>query len=230
MALTASATKKCAILDRLHKGAEPCSRRVQDDIVQSLDLLPKHLYRVVHSFNRGNLFYEVRYVRNDFPEKLNDTSSFIHNLYRRKQRRDADLTVNEARSICGIIYCRAKSTCDMVAEGLRKKGINAAAYHRGMKDTDAERNADLWRNAGALAKDGKKRVDCIGKPWYNAHKQGIQIDMHFSCDSRIWVRMPHRHTVQADFSTRMGIDTPSCRYIIHFDVNVHCAAHSSALY
>ena len=122
-----------------------------------------HLYRVVHSFNRVNLFYEVRYTKNDFTEKLTDISTFINGLYKRKQKRDTNLTADEARSICGIIYCRAKQTCDAVSEALRKKGVNAGAYHRGMKDQDAERNADQWRNAEALAKDGKKRIDCIGR-------------------------------------------------------------------
>jgi superfamily II DNA helicase RecQ len=158
---------------------------VQDDIVTSLDMRLDRLYRVVHSFNRVNLFYEVRYTRPDFQEKLNDITSFINGLYKRKQRRDTDLTVEEARSICGIIYCRAKQTCDMVAEALRRKGINAAPYHRGMKDADSERNSDMWRNAEALAKDGKKRVDCIGR-YDQFDIEGILI-ARSSRDGSIWV-------------------------------------------
>ena len=90
-------------------------------------------------------------------------TAFIQNLYRRKLRRGAEVSEESARQVSGIVYCRAKKTCDMVADALRKKGINAAAFHRGMKDTDADRNARLWKDAEALAKDNKKRVDCIGR-------------------------------------------------------------------
>lgn len=96
--------------------------------------------------------------------KLNDISGFIHNLYRRKSRKNEDIQdPAEARCVSGIIYCRAKKTCDMVAEALRKKGINAAAFHRGLKDWEADKNAKMWRDAEALARAGKKRVDCIGE-------------------------------------------------------------------
>ena len=90
-------------------------------------------------------------------------TAFVQNLYRRKLRRGAEISEESARQVSGIVYCRAKKTCDMVADALRKKGINAAAFHRGMKDTDADRNARLWKDAEVLAKDNKKRVDCIGE-------------------------------------------------------------------
>lgn len=32
---------------------------VQDDIVRSLNMLEEDLFKVIHPFNRANLFYEV---------------------------------------------------------------------------------------------------------------------------------------------------------------------------
>lgn len=46
---------------------------------------------------------------------------------------------------------------------MRKKGINAAAFHRGLKNNESDKHAYLWQNAEMLAKQGKRRVDCIGK-------------------------------------------------------------------
>jgi len=61
MALTASATPSLVkphltcdcIVQYLH--------RVQNDIVTNLNLSSEHLFKVVHPFNRRNLFYEVRH-------------------------------------------------------------------------------------------------------------------------------------------------------------------------
>lgn len=111
-----------------------------------------------------NLFYEVRYVRENATKKLDDIHSFITNLYRRKALRNANLKEDdeEARNVAGIIYCRAKKTCDLVADSLRKRGVNAAAFHRGLKDHENDRTAAMWRDNEKLSKEGKKRVDCIG--------------------------------------------------------------------
>jgi hypothetical protein len=54
-----------------------------------------------------------------------------------------------------------------------------------MKDADSERNSDMWRNAEALAKDGKKRVDCIGR-YDQFDIEGILI-ARSSRDGSIWV-------------------------------------------
>ncbi|EJT98732.1 ATP-dependent DNA helicase [Dacryopinax primogenitus] len=105
MALTASATAA-----------------VQDDIVSSLKMSSEHLLRVVHPFNRKNLFYEIKFVANTEPHLImQDLVDYI-----------LKLTERRGRASCGIIYCRARAACDQVAGFLRRKGITAKPYHRGV--------------------------------------------------------------------------------------------------
>ena len=89
---------------------------------------------------------------------MKDIADFIQKLYRRKPD-----SGEESRAITGIIYCRAKSNCDAVAAFLKTKGINAAAYHRGLKDDSAKKAQDRWMYNDLLAEKGKPRIDCIGE-------------------------------------------------------------------
>ena len=65
------------------------------------------------------------------------------------------------RPTSGIIYCRAKKTCDELSAWLRGKGVLAAPFHRGLKDKEADENQKKWVENDALAEQGKTRVDCI---------------------------------------------------------------------
>ncbi|KAM0789144.1 hypothetical protein ACM66B_003197 [Microbotryomycetes sp. NB124-2] len=141
MALTASATRK-----------------VQDDIVSELALDPDLLFKVVHPFNRPNLFYEVRYFSEsqDGPlHRYHDILAFIQKTSQRSSGGDPSVPLS------GIIYCRAKKTCDELATFLRSKGVLAAPFHRGLKDSEAEQFQANWVNNMVLAKQGRSRVDCI---------------------------------------------------------------------
>ncbi len=44
---------------------------------------------------------------------------------------------------------------------MQAKGVHAAPYHRGMKDTDADLNQQRWLNNQQLEAEGKPRIDCI---------------------------------------------------------------------
>jgi len=111
-------------------------------------------------------------MQDNFGKKIADLTGFITNLYRRKAKKadtgqastSNNMSEEESRAVSGIVYCRSKKSCDIVSDALRKKGINAAAFHRGLKDNETDRNAYLWQNAEALAKKGSKRIDCIGGP------------------------------------------------------------------
>ena len=59
MALTASATPSLVGPYLTLECTVQYLHRVQDDIVTNLNLSSEHLFKVVHPFNRQNLFYEV---------------------------------------------------------------------------------------------------------------------------------------------------------------------------
>lgn len=106
MALTASATPK-----------------VQADIIENLRMSHEHLFKVVHPFNRANLFYEVRYL--PFLPAPDSQFAAVHDYI-------ADLTRKRGFPSCGIIYARTRQSCDELAEFLRGKGMQARPYHRGV--------------------------------------------------------------------------------------------------
>lgn len=61
MALTASATPSLVSPHLTLECTVQYLHRVQDDIVTNLNLSSEHLFKVVHPFNRQNLFYEVNH-------------------------------------------------------------------------------------------------------------------------------------------------------------------------
>ena len=96
MALTATATPK-----------------VQIDIVKTLQLKDPKVF--LSSFNRPNLFYEIR------PKKSGQQA--IKNIIQ---------FINQNRGKSGIIYVINRKTADDVAQLLKVNGIKAAAYHAGI--------------------------------------------------------------------------------------------------
>ena len=46
----------------------------------------------------------------------------------------------------GIIYCLSRKNTEKVAADLRKKGINAAAYHAGMSNAERSKTQELFKN------------------------------------------------------------------------------------
>jgi ATP-dependent DNA helicase RecQ len=97
MALTATATPK-----------------VQTDIVKNLGLKEHNLF--VSSFNRPNLYYEIRYKIND-DWAVKNIIQYIKN--------------QEGKS--GIIYVLNRKSAEKIAETLCLNGIKAAPYHAGLE-------------------------------------------------------------------------------------------------
>ncbi|KAL1745795.1 P-loop containing nucleoside triphosphate hydrolase protein [Schizophyllum fasciatum] len=114
---------------------------VQADIIRSLKMTDDRLYKALHPFNRVNLYYEVRYT-NQASGHMKDIHDLILRLHERRGRPSS-----------GIIYCRRRDTCDELAEYLRRKGMNARPYHRGIKGPALDKTLAEWTAGGQVEGD-----------------------------------------------------------------------------
>lgn len=92
--------------------------RVRQDIIQQLAL--QHPFIHIASFNRPNLYYEVRQkTKNSYQELLQ---------------------ILQKNKGSAIIYCLSRRKVDELAERLQHDKINALPYHAGMNDDQRSRN------------------------------------------------------------------------------------------
>src|SRR4051812_15856915 len=103
MALTATATPK-----------------VQQDIQKNLGMMAANVYK--SSFNRPNLYYEVRPKQNVIKEIVKYIKS------------------NTGKS--GIIYCLSRKKVEEIAQALKVNGIKAQPYHAGLDAKERARTQD----------------------------------------------------------------------------------------
>ena len=96
--------------------------KVQSDIQKNLGMLSANVFK--SSFNRSNLYYEVR-------PKVNAVKEIIKYIKN-----------NEGKS--GIIYCLSRKRVEDLAEMLRINGIKALAYHAGMDSATRSDNQDKF--------------------------------------------------------------------------------------
>lgn len=87
--------------------------KVQSDIVKNLDMEDHDTY--ISSFNRDNLYYEVRPKRSK-PQIASEIIKFI----------------KKSPGKSGIIYVQARKTTEEIAKILQVNGINAEPYHAGL--------------------------------------------------------------------------------------------------
>ena len=95
--------------------------KVQHDIQKNLGMTDAKVFK--SSFNRANLYYEVRKKSQDIDKEI---IKFIRS--------------QEGKS--GIIYCLSRKKVEDLAETLRVNGINALAYHAGMDSNVRSENQD----------------------------------------------------------------------------------------
>ena len=97
--------------------------KVQDDILKNLRINNSKVYK--SSFNRPNLFYEVR-------SKNNET--------------DIDLIkyIKSNSNQSGIIYCLSRKTVEDLSNLLNINGINSLPYHAGLEKKVREENQDKF--------------------------------------------------------------------------------------
>lgn len=99
--------------------------KVQSDIVKNLALNKANIF--ISSFNRPNLYYEIRTKRKK--EQTNkDIVKFIHS--------------HKGKS--GIIYTLNRKTTEELADMLVANGIKAVAYHAGLDPTTRAQRQDMF--------------------------------------------------------------------------------------
>ncbi|PON54304.1 DNA helicase, ATP-dependent [Trema orientale] len=89
--------------------------KVQKDVIESLCLQDPLVLK--YSFNRPNIYYEVRYK-----DLLDDAYTDLSNL------------LKSEGDVCAIVYCLERTTCDDLSAHLSQIGISSAAYHAGLND------------------------------------------------------------------------------------------------
>jgi ATP-dependent DNA helicase RecQ len=97
--------------------------KVQHDIQKNLGMTDAAVFK--SSFNRPNLYYEVRQKNQNIDKEI---VKFIK--------------VNEGKS--GIIYCLSRKRVEDFTEILKANGINALAYHAGMDSQKRSENQDKF--------------------------------------------------------------------------------------
>ncbi len=96
--------------------------KVQHDIQKTLGMLETKVFK--SSFNRPNLYYEIR-------PKVSAEKEIIKFI-----------KANEGKS--GIIYCLSRKKVEQLAETLQVNGINALGYHAGMDAATRSANQDKF--------------------------------------------------------------------------------------
>lgn len=102
------------------------NEQVMNDVIGKLRI--QKCVLLTQSFNRPNLFYDVRPKRHN--SVLDDISAWI------RTRHPGET---------GIIYCLSRAKCEEVAMGLRQKQYRARHYHAAMAVEDKASAQDAWQ-------------------------------------------------------------------------------------
>ena len=97
--------------------------KVQEDILKNLEMPDAKTYKA--SFNRPNLFYEVR-------TKTKNIESDIIRFIRQHKGKS------------GIIYCLSRKKVEAIAEVLQVNGISAVPYHAGLDAKTRAKHQDMF--------------------------------------------------------------------------------------
>lgn len=108
--------------------------KVQSDIMKNLGIANAKVFK--SSFNRPNLYYEVR-------DKVKPEEDIVRYIRSHKDK-------------CGIIYCLSRKKVEELAQLLVLNGINALPYHAGLDPKTRSDNQDLF-----LKEDAKVIVATI---------------------------------------------------------------------
>lgn len=99
------------------------TQKVQEDILKNLGISDATTFKA--SFNRANLFYEIKAKTKDVEK---DIIRFIRN-YKDKS---------------GIIYCLSRKKVEEIAQVLQVNGVKAVPYHAGLDAKTRARHQDMF--------------------------------------------------------------------------------------
>ncbi|NLU96403.1 DNA helicase RecQ [Chitinophaga sp. Ak27] len=99
--------------------------KVQSDIVKNLGLNKANIF--ISSFNRPNLYYEIRPKRKK-DQTIKDIVKFIH----------------QHKGKSGIIYTLNRKTTEELADMLVANGVKAVAYHAGLDPSTRAQRQDMF--------------------------------------------------------------------------------------
>jgi ATP-dependent DNA helicase RecQ len=97
--------------------------KVQEDILKNLDMPDANTFKA--SFNRPNLYYEVR------PKQKTVESDIIRFIRQHKGK-------------SGVIYCLSRKKVEEIAQVLQVNGISAVPYHAGLDAKTRARHQDMF--------------------------------------------------------------------------------------
>jgi ATP-dependent DNA helicase RecQ len=97
--------------------------KVQEDILKNLDMSDAKTFKA--SFNRPNLFYEVR----------TKTKNIEGDIIR---------FIKQHKGKSGIIYCLSRKKVEAIAEVLQVNGISAVPYHAGLDAKTRAKHQDMF--------------------------------------------------------------------------------------
>mgnify|MGYP001492005776 FL=1 len=97
--------------------------KVQEDILKSLGITGAKTFKA--SFNRPNLYYEVR------PKTKNVEADIIR-------------FIKQNASKSGIVYCLSRKRVEELAQVLQVNGINAVPYHAGLDPKTRVKHQDMF--------------------------------------------------------------------------------------
>jgi len=99
------------------------TEKVQEDILKTLGMSDANVFKA--SFNRANLFYEVR------PKT-------------KEVEKDIIRFVKQHMGKSGIVYCLSRKKVEEIAQVLQVNGINAVPYHAGLDAKTRVKHQDMF--------------------------------------------------------------------------------------
>lgn len=96
--------------------------KVQQDIQKNLGMTSANVYK--SSFNRNNLYYEIRPKQNAIKEIIK--------------------YIKTQQGKSGIVYCLSRKKVEELAETLRVNGVKALPYHAGLEAKERAKTQDMF--------------------------------------------------------------------------------------